>query len=484
MKKIAIIGAGPAGMTAAYQLSKVAGVEVHLYEAENQVGGMAKTISLWNQKVDIGPHRFFSSDLRVNKLWLEVAEGEYSMVDRLTRIYYGKKFYYYPLRALNALINLGIFEATICVLSYFVAKIFPKKDESNFENWVTNRFGKRLYQIFFKTYSEKLWGISCKDLDADFAAQRIKKLSLFEAIKNALLKGKGNKHKTLVDQFAYPLNGTGAIYEKMAKKFVASGGKLFLSVPIKKVIQNKENAVSGIETFDGKVETYDYVISSMPITKLIQNLELAPTEVKSCCNQLKFRNTIIVYLNIARENLFPDQWLYVHSNDLRTGRVTNFRNWVPSLYDNEKTSILCLEYWCYSNDQIWQESDSNLIELAINEIKKTNLIQNSQILAGHVFRIPKCYPVYSSGYKSNLTRVENYLSSINNLLVIGRYGAFKYNNQDHSILMGMLAAENIVENTKKNDLWKINSDYEYQESSKITKTGLQIETFGHEHSSI
>lgn len=468
--KVAIIGAGPAGMTAGYELSKHI-KNVDIYEASTNVGGMAKTIELWNQKVDIGPHRFFSNDTRVNELWLEVVGKDYEMVDRLTRIYYNKKFFHYPIKALNALTNMGIFKAASCMIYYGLEKISPTKDTSTFEGWVTNRFGKKLYQIFFKTYTEKLWGIPCNVLDADFAAQRIKKFSLGEAIKTALF-GNSGKHKTLVDQFAYPHGGTGIVYERMAKFVKEKGGTVNLKSPVKKVI-TKNGMACAIELEDGTIKEYDHIISSMPLSLMVARLPEVPENIKKAANSLKFRNTIIVYLNVQAINLFPDNWLYVHSSDLQMGRLTNFRNWVPNLYGNEKSTICALEYWCYDEDEFWNWSEEKLIALAKEELKKTGLIGAAEISAGHVYKIPRCYPVYGTGYKDVLKPVEDYLDTIKNLHVIGRYGAFKYNNQDHSILMGKLAVENILHDTKHN-LWEINTDYDsYQESSIITKTGLQ-----------
>jgi protoporphyrinogen oxidase len=468
--KVAVIGAGPAGMTAAYELAKKI-KEVDVFEAGPSVGGMAKTIELWNQKVDIGPHRFFSNDTRVNELWLEVVGKDYEMVDRLTRIYYNKKFFHYPIKALNALTNMGIFKAASCMLYYGLEKISPTKDTSTFEGWVTNRFGKKLYQIFFKTYTEKLWGIPCNVLDADFAAQRIKKFSLGEAIKTALF-GNSGKHKTLVDQFAYPHGGTGIVYERMANFVKEKGGKVNLKSPVKKVI-TRNGVACAIELEDGTINEYDHIISSMPLSLMVTRLPEVPDNIKKAANSLKFRNTIIVYLNVQAVNLFPDNWLYVHSSDLQMGRLTNFRNWVPNLYGAEKSTICALEYWCYEEDEFWNWNEEKLIALAKDELKKTGLIGGAEISAGHVYKIPRCYPVYGTGYKDTLKPVEDYLNTIKNLHVIGRYGAFKYNNQDHSILMGKLAVENILENTNHN-LWEINTDYDsYQESSVITKTGLQ-----------
>ncbi len=474
LKTIAVIGAGPAGITAAYELSK-AGFNVSLYEASAQVGGLSKTIDLWDQKVDLGPHRFFSNDTKVNELWLEVVGKDYRMVDRLTRIYYKKKFYYYPLKPFDALFKLGIWEAFRCILSYLKEKIKPTKQDGSFEAWVTARFGWRLYSIFFKTYSEKLWGIPCTELDEDFAAQRIKKLSLFEAIKNAVFQKKKNKHKTLVDQFAYPLGGTGMVYEKMKFQIENAGNKIYLNTPVKKV-----NAVNGstlsLELMSGEVHHFDHIISTMPITHLVKNLPSVPEGIFEAAEALKFRNTILVYLKIEGLSIFPDNWLYVHASDLQMGRITNFCNWVPEINQGQKQTIVVVEYWSYAHEEIWNLTDDQLIALGKKELKATGLVGELEISAGHIVKIPKCYPVYQKGYKVPLQKVENYLSAIENLSVIGRYGAFKYNNQDHSILMGILAAENLIKGTKHN-LWEINTDYEvYQETSTITASGLTLET--------
>jgi len=478
MKKIAIIGAGPAGLTAAYQLSASLGDQLgqlDVYEYGDNVGGMSRSISLWNQTVDLGPHRFFSKDRRINELWLEVVGDEYDIVSRQTRIFYKKRFFDYPIRAFNALKNLGIFEAARCVFSYMVQKIRPVRDTSTFEGWVTSRFGKRLYTIFFKTYSEKLWGIKCTELDSDFAAQRIKKLSLLEAIINSISLGKRNRHATLVDQFAYPLNGTGSVYGKMKEAIEERGGRVLLKTPVKRVV-TKSRKVVGLELEDAQVVQYDEVISTMPMTHLVQGLDNVPEKVISNVNSLSFRNTILVYLLVDRTDLFSDQWLYIHDSEVLTGRITNFRNWVPNLYGAENSSILCMEYWCNFEDPLWSESDEQLKSRAREEIQHIGLVGHEDTLDASIVRIPRCYPVYSSGYQERLNPVQEYLSGIQHLHVIGRYGAFKYNNQDHSILMGILAAENILEQRNHN-LWEINTDYDvYQESATITKTGLATES--------
>jgi protoporphyrinogen oxidase len=472
-KKVAVIGAGPAGASAAYILAKK-GAEVHLYEASPFVGGMARSIELWGQTVDIGPHRFFSSDPRVNKVWLEVIGKDYAMVDRLTRIFFRNKFYYYPVKAGDALKNLGAIEAVRCIGSYGWQRVKPGGKElgNTFESWVTARFGKRLYQHFFKTYTEKLWGIPATELDSEFASQRIKKLSLWETAKSAVFGGGGQKHKTLVDQFAYPNDGTGEVYNRMRDYVKEHGGKVYLKTPVAELITSGKT-VKGIKLVSGEERMYDEIVSSMPLTILVGRLKNVPPKIANANKSLKFRNTIIVYLQVKAKNIFPDNWIYVHSNELRTGRITNFRNWVPSINHGKKEAILAMEYWCFDEDDFWSWDDKQYVDLAKDEIVKTGLLKPNQVLDGKVVRVPKCYPVYRHGYKKQLKLVEDFLRQYKHLQIIGRYGAFKYNNQDHSILMGLMAAENIVDGAK-HDLWNINSDYEYQESSTITASGLEV----------
>jgi protoporphyrinogen oxidase len=470
--RIAVIGAGPAGITAAYQLSK-GGVEVEVFEASGEVGGLARTIERWGQKVDLGPHRFFSNDPRVNRLWLEVVGRDYRMIDRQTRIYYRRRFFDYPLRASNALWNMGLGPAILCMASYFKEKVFPSyrpEEIDTFESWVVSRFGRRLFQMFFQSYSEKLWGIPCDQLDADFAAQRIKKFSLGEAIKNALGLSK-HRHKTLVDQFAYPLGGTGMVYERMAEQVRKNGGRIHLHRPVRRLLHD-DRRIYGLEFAEGAWQPFDHVISTMPLTLLVRGLAGLPPHVAAAIDQLRFRNTLLVYLHVDGTDLFPDQWLYIHSPDLLMGRVTNFRNWVPELYGSAQTTILALEYWANDDEALWREDDAALIARAEREIRSTGLLGKATVLDGDVFRIRRCYPVYARGYKELLRPVIAYLNGFTGLTVIGRYGAFKYNNQDHSILMGILAAENILDGCT-HDLWAINTDYDnYQESATITATGL------------
>ncbi len=457
------------------------------------------------------------------------------MVNRQTRILYQKKLFKYPLESFDALGKLGMIEAVRCVGSYAkegLRSSSPRpspplsvgereKTSESFEDWVCQRFGRRLFEIFFKNYSEKLWGISCKELDADFAAQRIKQFSLSAAIKAALLPGDRKKHRTLVDEFAYPTGGSGMVYERMAEAIRNRGGQVHLNTPVRKVLvehgkvvgielspsRNKSNDAvplsprgtngerAGERGFQntnassprlsppfhgGEGENAapvrlacDQVISTMPLTTLVRQLDGVPPEIVKACGQLEFRNTILVYLEVLNENPFPDNWIYVHSPDLQFGRVTNFRNWVPQLYGDSPNAILALEYWCNANDEFWQRDEKVLIAQARDEIVKSGLVSDARKLGrSFVFKIPKCYPIYRRGYRDHLRLIKDYLSTISGLQVIGRYGSFKYNNQDHSILMGRLAAENVL-SAKQNDLWTVNSDYDdYQEACSITETGL------------
>ena len=471
--RIAVIGAGPAGMTVALQLSR-GGVEVGVYEAGQCVGGLARSLDLWGQRVDLGPHRFFSTDDRVNRLWLDVVGREYAMVNRLTRIYYRHQFFHYPLKPLNAFWNMRLPDTSLCLASFLRERLrpgFPATGDESFESWIVRRFGRRLFEMFFKSYSEKLWGIPCRELSADFAAQRIKKLSLPEAVRSALSPRRARRHKTLVDRFPYPLGGTGSVYETMADRLRAHGGRINLQCPVRRIL-HKGFEVQGIELQSGRAEYFDHVVSTMPITDLVRGLSEVPADVQAAAHGLQFRNTILVFLHIGSDSLFDDQWLYIHDPDLKMGRVTNFRNWVPQLHGGAATTILAVEQWCNDSDPIWIEPDDHLIDHAIRELRSTGLLRDEPIMAGHVVRAPQSYPVYRRGYREHIERLADYLRNFRGLTPIGRYGTFTYNNQDHSILMGILAAENLLDN-RAHDLWSVNTDHgTYQEGELITETGL------------
>lgn len=469
--KTAVIGAGPAGLAAAYQLVK-AGVSVEVFEAGPSVGGLARTIELWGQKADLGPHRFFSRDERVNALWKGIVGEDYSIVRRQTRILYEGRFYSYPLEPFDALKNLGLARSAGCLASFFKEMVLPTRQDGSFENWVVRHFGRRLFETFFRSYSEKLWGIPCKDIDADFAAQRIRKLSLYQAVKHAFFKDRTGKHRTLTDSFAYPHGGTGMVYERMAARIRRAGGVVHCNNAVQRVVLSGKK-VTGLVLADGRDLAFDRVVSTMPLTALVSRLPDADAELAAAAGGLDFRNTVFVYLNVPSGDLFPDQWIYLQSPELKAGRVTNFRNWVPQLYGKEKNSILAVEYWCGHGDPLWTKSDKTLAELAVEELSLAGF--DRSLFEGcdsHIERSARSYPVYRRGYKEKVAVIRRHLSGIEGLAVIGRYGAFKYNNQDHSILMGILAAENITHGAG-HDLWAVNNDYEeYQESGAIRRAGL------------
>jgi protoporphyrinogen oxidase len=471
--KVVIIGAGPAGLAAAYKLAHN-NFDVHVFEASPHVGGLARSFELWGQTVDLGPHRFFSSDKIVNEFWREVIGQDHSIVNRLTRIYYRNKFFYYPLQPLNAFLNLGAVDVCRCIFSYGAAKIRPFEPKT-FEDWVVGRFGRRLFEIFFKTYTEKVWGIPCARLDAEWASQRIKKLSLFEAVKSAFLKDTANKHKTLVDQFAYPKGGSGKLYEKTAEHIRNQGGSIELNAPVARIMigrdKERQRAV-GVQLQDGRIFDADFVVSTMPLTLMVKSLGIGPQSVIDACNRLYYRNTILAYLEFDNTDIFPDNWIYVHAPEVRHGRIANFRNWCASLTGGKKTTILCIEFWCYDEDPLWHESSIAVGNLAEKELRAIRLIPDHvNCLNSFVLKIPRSYPVYEVGYQKNLKEIIAFVKTIDNVIPIGRNGAFKYNNQDHSILMGLLAAREIITGEPQN-IWDINTDSEYQEKNKIADTGI------------
>jgi protoporphyrinogen oxidase len=463
MLKIAVIGAGPAGLTAAYELAR-RGHAVEVFEASPQVGGMARSFELWETRVDLGPHRFFSGDARVNALWHDLVGDEFQMVDRLTRIFHDGELFDYPLRPMNALVRLGVIESARCMLSYAgqtVTNFLQPTEKKSFEDWVVAAFGRRLFEVFFKEYSEKLWGITCDELDVDFAAQRIQRFSLGRAVLSAL----GLErviHKTLVHRFPHPLQGAGVVYERMAARIREHGGVIHLNRPITGLGKDGRSLVQP----DGTISTYDHIVSTMPLTALCRTLPDLPEGILRSLDRLAYRNTILIYLRVDHPDLFPDQWLYIQSPEVRLGRVTNFRNWPNGKSTPGGHSILALEYWDNDGGDLWKSPDDALIRLAGEEIRQVGLLHGAEIKDASVVRVPKCYPVYRKGYRVWLSEIVTHLRAHHpHLSLIGRYGAFKYNNQDHSILMGILAAENIS-GEAKHDLWEVNTDYQaYQEGS-------------------
>jgi protoporphyrinogen oxidase len=472
---VAIIGAGPAGLTAAYLLSKN-NVPVTVLEADPvYVGGISRTATYKGFHFDIGGHRFFSKSKAVEDFWTEILPDDMLVRPRSSRIYYNGKFFAYPLRAFEALIKLGIVRSTLCLLSYFKAKLFPVKNPKNFEDWVSNQFGKRLFNTFFKTYTEKVWGMSCKDISADWAAQRIKGLSLGSAIKNALIPQRYNgdrSHviKTLINSFRYPRRGPGMMWEACAEKTTAMGGKVEMGC---KVVGLDYDAASETWTVSfkdpqGQIQKLEaeHVISSAPMRELVRGIQPAVSEAaKAAADSLKYRDFLTVMLIVKNRDAFHDNWIYIHDPNVKVGRIQNFRSWSPEMVPDDDKACYGLEYFCFEHDGVWDAKDEDLIKQAERELLQIGLAKSGDVLDGTVVRQKKAYPVYDDDYATHVETIAEELDSrYPNLHLVGRNGMHKYNNQDHAMMTAMLCVENILADTKLYDLWDVNSDAEYHEA--------------------
>jgi len=466
-KKVIIIGGGPAGLTAAYELCEK-GIEPIVLEKDSIVGGISRTVNYKNYCFDIGGHRFFTKVKAVDDLWHKVIGDDFLRRERLSRIYYNGKFFNYPLRAFNALAGIGLWNSYLVVMSYIRAQIFPIKPDESFESWVSNRFGKHLYNIFFKHYTEKVWGIPCSEISADWSAQRIKGLSLASALKDALVSQKTkNTNKviaTLIDEFDYPKKGPGMMWEAFADIVNNNGGQVRLNSNVEKIYW-KNNKLESVEVkCAGQLEFIEGTdfISSMPIRELIQSLEpVAPEEILNAAEKLNYRDFITVVLIINKREVFPDNWIYIHDPDVKVGRLQNYKNWSPYMVPDPDKTCIGLEFFCFEGDELWTMADQDLIELGIEEMVKMGFIHASDVEDGNVVRMPKTYPVYDSGYRESIDIISNFIDSLVNLQPVGRNGMHRYNNMDHSMLTAMLAAENIL--GAKHDLWGVNVEQEYHE---------------------
>ncbi len=479
-KRVAIIGAGPAGLTAAYLLAK-GNQEVVVFEKDPQyVGGISRTESYNGYHFDIGGHRFFSKSKEVEDFWTEILGDEMLERPRSSRIYYNNHFFSYPLVAFEALRKLGIFESALCVLSYLKAKVFPVKNPTNFEEWVTNQFGQRLFNIFFKTYTEKVWGIPCNEISADWAAQRIKGLSLSSAIFNALFKpnkkatDKDKVIKTLIDSFRYPKQGPGMMWEACAEKSKAMGVTLHMNCGVQK-IEYANNSWTVQTTSQGNVSGFDYVLSSAPMRELVANvLPAFPATVAANAAALGYRDFLTVVLICKDEDAFSDNWIYIHDPKVKVGRVQNFKSWSPYMVPDPSMACYGLEYFCFEGDGLWTSSDADLIALGKQEIEKIGLTKASAVVDGYVVRQPKAYPVYDQFYKARVDSVRDALANYPGLYLVGRNGMHKYNNQDHSMMTAMLAAKNIIAGKELYNLWDVNEDAEYHEGGDRGASGRMV----------
>ncbi len=465
MPEVVIIGAGPAGLTAAYQLAK-RGATSTVIEADSVVGGISRTAERDGWRFDIGGHRFFTKVKAVEELWHEIlSDDEFLLRPRLSRIYYNGKFFDYPLKAMNALQNLGIIEAARCVLSYLWARIRPPKDQTNFEGWVAARFGFRLYRIFFKGQTEKVWGVPATTIQADWAAQRIKNLSLFSAIVNALMPKRNQKDITsLIEEFQYPKYGPGMMWERCRELVESQGTKVIMNSTVKKIRHEGGRAVSVVSETDGVETAYraDHVISSMPITSLLRAMDPpVPDPVRQAANSLRYRDFLTVALVVPEKDGFPDNWIYINSDEVRVGRIQNFGSWSPYLVKEGRT-CLGLEYFVFEGDDLWTMADEDLVELGKRELEHLRLVSSAAVEAGYVVRMPKAYPMYDDEYKANVEILRRWLEEhAPNVHPVGRNGMHKYNNQDHSMLTAMLTVENIL--GASHDIWTVNVEKEYHE---------------------
>jgi len=480
-RDVFVIGAGPAGLTAAYLLTK-AGVPTTVIEADpTYVGGISRTVEYKGFLFDIGGHRFFSKSKEVVDLWHELLPDDFIDRPRLSRIYYDGKHYSYPLKAFEALGNLGVVESTMCVLSYAYKRAFPNSNPENFRDWVSNQFGDRLFSIFFKTYTEKVWGMPCEEISADWAAQRIKGLDLWSAMANALRRSvnmqpgaqDGEKViKSLIESFQYPRRGPGMMWDAAAAKVKAQGGTIQMGHKLKSLHWDAgkgewtivATAPRGERTF-----TAGHVISSAPIRELMPAIEPRPASA-AAAESLRYRDFITVALIVDKPDLFPDNWIYIHEPSVKVGRIQNFRSWSPEMVPDEKLSCLGLEYFCFEGDGLWTSSDAELIALAKRELAAVGLARENEIKDGCVVRQKKAYPVYDDEYRMHIDTIrEDIAAHYPTLHLVGRNGMHKYNNQDHAMMTAMLTVRNILAGETLYDVWGVNEDAEYHEGGSSSE---------------
>lgn len=461
--RFVIVGGGPAGLTAAYELA-CHNYQPVVFEKYDKVGGIARTEMYKGYYFDMGGHRFFTKSAEVNQMWQEVMGSDFLRRPRLSRIYYKRRFFNYPLKPFNALRGLGIWEGLLIGFSYLYWQIFPHQQENNFEEWVTNRFGNRLFRIFFKSYTEKVWGISTSELSAEWAAQRIKDLDLKAAILSMFVKPK-QTIKTLIEEFDYPRRGPGMLWNMVKDKIEERGGQVFLNTTVVK-IRHQENRITEVVVKRGdqfEVVEGAHFISSMAITDFVRALDPPPPQaVLHATDKLSYRDFLTVCLVVNQPKLFDDNWIYVHEPDVKVGRIQNFKNWSPDMVPNENTSSLGLEYFCNEGDELWRMPDSDLVELGKRELDTIGLARASDVVDGRVFRVEKAYPIYDSTYQQHLEVIKAYIGHFSNFQTIGRNGLHRYNNQDHAMLTGMYAVRNMI-NGEGHNLWKINAEQDYHE---------------------
>ena len=458
-----IIGAGPAGLAAAYALVKN-DCRVVILEQDMQAGGLSKTVQYKGFRFDIGGHRFFTKNQEVNSLWHEILGDEFLRRPRQSRIFYRGKLFHYPLKPLNALMGLGPWTSAEVLGSFLRRKLFPRKPETNFEDWVSNRFGDSLYRIFFKTYTEKVWGIPCQTISADWAAQRIRNLDLGSAMLKRLGFHRHRKIASLIDEFDYPRHGPGQMYEQTAAKAMAMGADLRF-----------RNRVVRLRHRDGRIDAatveapsgtstlpVENLISSMPLSELTLALDPPPPpDVVDAAGGLRYRSILTVNLLVRQAEIVPDTWIYIHSPEIRAGRLQLYKNWSPAMVPDPTWSSLGLEYFAFEGDEFWSRPDDQLVKIAKEDLARLNIVDLSKVVEGFVFRYPKAYPIYDDGYRDRVKTIRQFLGTLTNAVPVGRYGQFRYNNMDHSILTGLLGVRRLC--GEDVDPWQVNEEAEYHE---------------------
>jgi len=464
---VVVIGAGPAGLTAAYDLTR-RGVPTIVFEQDAQVGGLAKTVVYDGFRFDIGGHRFFTKVSNVRELWRELLGDDLLERPRLSRIYYRGRFFDYPLKAANVLANIGPLTGVAILASYARACLAPIVPERSFEDWICNRFGRRLFEMFFRSYTEKVWGIPCAEIGAEWAAQRIRGLSLRTAALDMLRPSRATRVKTLAHAFEYPRLGPGMMWEACRDRIVEAGGTVALGARIVEIAHDGGEVRAVVVDVDGgrRAQPASHVISTMPVRDLVASLAPAPpASVRRAADGLKYRDFLTVALIVDQADVFPDNWIYVHDTSVRVGRVQNFKNWSPAMVPDPARTCLGLEYFCTSGDALWAMDDASLVALASRELEAIGLVARERVVDGTVLRVRKAYPVYDAGYREAIAEVRTWVDSLSNLQLVGRNGMHKYNNQDHSMLTARLAVRNIF--GARHDLWRVNADAEYHEDAEL-----------------
>ena len=455
-----MLGAGPAGLTAAYLLGK-AGEPAVVLEADAQVGGLAKTVAIDGYRFDLGGHRFFTKAREVEELWNEIMGDEFLLRPRMSRIYWNNRFLDYPLRGPDVIRKLGPVELVRCTASYAKAALTPTRKEESLEDWVSNRFGRRLFELFFKSYTEKVWGVPTSEIRAEWAAQRIKGLSFAAAVKAMFFGNRGNKVKTLITQFHYPRYGPGQMWETMTSRIEEQGGEVLLDTPVER-IELAGSRVVRVHA-DGRDFEPEAVISSLPLRELVRmTTPQPPAAVVEAAEGLRYRDFLTVALVVSGDDLFPDNWIYIHEPAVRVGRIQNYRSWSPWMVPDPDRACVGLEYFCFAGDDLWVMDDERLVDLATSELARLGLARSEQVERGFAIRVSKAYPIYDAEYAERVATIRRWLDGVANLQQVGRNGLHRYNNSDHSMLTAMRAVDNILLGTH-HDIWAVNAESVYHE---------------------